>query len=204
MDWVSFLIASILLTISPGPDILYVMVESISRGAKAGISIALGLCTGLIIHTSAAALGVSIIIRQNEWLFHTLKIVGAIYLLYLAYLTIREEWKQLPGADTAQKHQKTPWAYFKRGFTMNVVNPKVTLFFLAFLPQFIPKETQTPFAETLILGLLFMLQSVVIFSAVALLSGKFNSIIRNTKVYRRTLVFKVIVLVFIAIQILTI
>ena len=204
MEWSSFIIASVLLTISPGPDILYVMVESISRGAKAGISIALGLCSGLIIHTSAAAFGISILIRQNEWLFLSLKIIGALYLLYLAYLTIRVEWKQTPGAETNDELKRSNWSYFKRGFTMNVVNPKVTLFFLAFLPQFIPDDTPTPFWDTAALGLIFMTQAILIFSTVAILSGRFNAIIRNPSVYRSTLVFKVAVLVFIAFQILTI
>jgi threonine/homoserine/homoserine lactone efflux protein len=203
MDWISFVVASILLTLSPGPDILYVMVESISRGAKVGISIALGLCSGLIVHTTAAAFGISIIIRQNDWLFLTLKIIGAIYLLYLAYLTIRVEWRKAPGKLVDGDLKKSNWAYFKRGFTMNVVNPKVTLFFLAFLPQFIPQGTSTPFFDTYFLGLLFMIQAIAIFSAVAFLSGKFNAVIQNKKVYRATLIFKIIVLTFIAVQILT-
>lgn len=203
MEWTAFIVASVLLTLSPGPDILYVVMESISKGKQVGIAIAIGLCSGLIIHTSAAALGISILVRQNEWLFNSLKIIGAIYLLYLAYQTIRYEWREMPGEKKDELNRKTSWAYFKRGFTMNVINPKVTLFFLAFLPQFLPAQTTTPFWDTTLLGLIFMLQAFLIFGTVAFLSGQLKSTIKNPTFYRGTLLFKVGVLLFIAFQILS-
>lgn len=204
MELVPFIAASVLLTLSPGPDILFVLSESISRGSRAGIFIAVGLCSGLIVHTTAAATGASILLRQNEVLFTGLKVFGAMYLVYLAWMTIRTEWNQIPSTQPSEGDLHSGKKYFIRGFTMNVLNPKVTLFFLAFLPQFTTSESIQPFWQIWILGLIFMAQALIIFGSVAVLSGFLKPIITRPSAYRVTLVFKIAVLLFIAFQILLI
>lgn len=164
----SFVAASMLLSITPGPDILYVMTQSISQGKKAGIATALGLSTGLIVHTAAAALGVSAILQQSAVAFRILKYAGALYLFYLAWKALREKTAfALDAANTA----KDGAALYRQGILMNILNPKVGLFFLAFLPQFVNSAAGNVPGQMIVLGLIFMLQTIVIFSLVALFSG---------------------------------
>lgn len=171
-----FLSASMLLTIAPGPDILYVVTQSIAQGKRAGIVTALGLCTGLVAHTAAAAFGVSVILQQSAAAFRILKYAGAIYLFYLAWKALREG--RQPVADgTAQK--KGMAALYRQGIFMNILNPKVGLFFLAFLPQFVNPEAGDTTGQMVLLGFLFMLQAICIFSAVSALAGVLGKIILN-------------------------
>ncbi|NGQ93774.1 LysE family translocator [Brevibacillus sp. SYP-B805] len=163
-----FLAACVLLTLMPGPDILFVIMQSISQGRKAGIATALGLCSGVTVHTLAAALGISAIIAQSAALFHALKVAGACYLLYLAWQAVREGHSAL----TAEAVPQLPLPeLYKRGILMNVLNPKVSLFFLAFLPQFVTPGAGSAAMQMIVLGLLFMLQAIVIFTIVAVFAG---------------------------------
>ena len=163
----------------PGPDIIYVIVQSITYGKRHGIATAFGLGTGVVIHTALVAFGVSVIIKQSESLFFILKLFGAIYLFYLAYAAFKDK----PAYDiesnkvTDQKLIKL----FKQGFVMNVLNPKVSLFFLAFLPQFLFDEELTITVQIIILGGLFMLVSVLVFSLVAVLAGSFAKYLKSGK-----------------------
>lgn len=164
-----FLSVSILLTLMPGPDIVFVMAQSISNGRKSGIYTGLGLCTGVIVHTMAAAFGISAILYNSTVAFQIMKYAGAIYLLYLAWQALREG-KAMLSADEAPPAQ-SGGALFRKGILMNILNPKVSLFFLAFLPQFItPGTTNAPW-QMIFLGLVFMVQAVVIFTLVAVFAG---------------------------------
>jgi threonine/homoserine/homoserine lactone efflux protein len=162
-----FLCASMALTISPGPDNIFVMTQGITRGRKAAIVTALGMCSGITVHTTAAAFGISAIFYSSTVAFNLVKYAGAGYLLYLAFKAVR-------GSDTTVQanSEKLPVAaLFRRGFIMNVLNPKVALFFLAFLPQFVhPASGQLPL-QMILLGAVFMLQAVVIFSLIGWFSG---------------------------------
>ena len=129
-----FIAVSMLLTIAPGPDILYVITQSITQGKRAGIATALGLCTGLIVHTTAAAFGASAILQQSAIAFQILKYAGAIYLFFLAWKAFREKEHSLSGMTTKNKDVAS---LYRQGIYMNILNPKVGLFFLAFLPQFV-------------------------------------------------------------------
>ena len=122
-----FLAASVALTLLPGPDIVFVLTQSISKGKLAGIATASGLCTGLLFHTIAAALGGSAIIYRSALAFTALKYVGAVYLLYLAYKALKEGG-ELINADAVKDTNAS--LFYKRGIFMNVLNPKVSLFFL--------------------------------------------------------------------------
>ena len=165
--FLTFLGASMAITIAPGPDNLFVITQGIARGRRAAIITALGMCSGISIHTLAAALGISAIFATSSLAFAVVKYAGAAYLLYLAWMTLRHSAAvRLGPAD-----ERPALDLFKRGFIMNVLNPKVALFFLAFLPQFVnPANGHVP-TQMLLLGGLFMLQAVLIFSALGYFSG---------------------------------
>ena len=197
---ISFIAASMLLTISPGPDIIYVLVQSITNGKKYGIATALGLVSGIIIHTTLVAFGVSAIIKQSEYIFFGIKLFGALYLVYLAYITFKSNEELLL---STKAYKKGLLQLFKQGFIMNVLNPKVSIFFLAFFPGFLYSDTQSTVVQFYVLGLLFMLQALLIFALVALLSGSFASYLKKHPTFNTNIKwFKIVVFIGIAIFIL--
>lgn len=169
-----FLGASMALTIAPGPDNTFIVAQGISRGRKAAVVTALGMCSGVSVHTTAAALGISALLYSSATAFMILKYAGAAYLLFLAYKALKEQQILLP-EGTAD--ELSSWVMFRRGFIMNVVNPKVALFFLAFLPQFVSPQSGSSALQMFLLGLLFMAQAVVLFSVIGWLSGSVGNII---------------------------
>lgn len=179
--WVhrSFLFASIALTLSPGPDILYVLTQSISNGKKYGIATAAGLVTGILVHTTLIALGISALIKQSEWVFMFIKVLGACYLLWIAFQVYKA-----PASIAVSKEvsaQKSLFSLFKQGFVMNVLNPKVTLFFLAFFPGFIVESLGNVTQQIYLLGFVFMLQAFVIFSLVSIIADRLTVFIRSNQ-----------------------
>lgn len=198
----SFLLASIALTLSPGPDILYVLTQSISNGKKYGIATAAGLVTGILVHTTLIALGVSAIIKQSELIFTVIKIVGACYLFWIAF----QVYKAPASIDLKcnNSNKKSLFSLFKKGFVMNVLNPKVTLFFLAFFPGFIDEKLGNVTQQIYLLGFLFMLQAFVIFSLVSILADRLTVFIRNNNQFALFLKwFQIVVFIVIAVLILT-
>ena len=174
---IPFLTASAILTISPGPDIIYVMVQGMANGKKHGFVTALGLATGIIVHTSLVAFGVSVIIRNSDSLFLIIKLLGASYLLYLAWLVFKSDPKIAYSSKGIQK--KSLLSLFKQGFIMNVLNPKVTIFFLAFFPGFLWEPEGNTVVQFYVLGLLFMGVTIFIFGSVALLAGKISTYLKT-------------------------
>jgi threonine/homoserine/homoserine lactone efflux protein len=128
-----FLGASVALTIAPGPDNIFVLTQGISRGRKPAIVTALGMCSGLSIHTTAAAFGISAVFYSSLVAFNAVKFAGAAYLIYLAYKALKER----SSINLSDSDDRSDFALFKRGFVLNILNPKVAMFFLAFLPQFV-------------------------------------------------------------------
>ena len=163
-----FIGASILLTIAPGPDIIYVLAQGVSNGKRSAVITALGLCSGITIHTIAAALGLSVIFHTSSFAFNSLKYAGVAYLLFLAYKAVVNS-KQFLHSNTPP--QLTYKSLFQRGFIMNLLNPKVSLFFLAFLPQFITPNSKHIALEMAALGAIFMIQAIIIFTIVGLCAG---------------------------------
>lgn len=164
-----FISAAVLLTLMPGPDILFVITQSITRGRKAGMVFAAGLCTGLIAHVTAVSLGISVLLMSSPLAFTILKFAGAAYLLYLgvkAFLARHQNHFSL-ATDNAVSGK-----LYRKGILMNILNPKVILFFLAFFPQFIDREIGNPIPQMLFLGLIFMIQAFLIFSLVAILADR--------------------------------
>ncbi len=163
-----FFTASVLLALAPGPDILYVMTQSMLKGRSAGIMVTLGLCTGLIGHTTAVAFGLAVLFQTSVVAFTVLKFAGAAYLLYLAW----KSFTASKGKLSIQKGTETSsWYLYRRGVIMNITNPKVSIFFLAFLPQFSnPSRGSIPL-QLILLGGMFILSALTVFSSVSYLAG---------------------------------
>ncbi len=168
-----FLGASMALTIAPGPDNVFVMTQGIARGRKAAIVTALGMCSGISVHTTAAAFGISAVLYASAIAFTVVKCAGAAYLLFLAWKTVRES----SSVRLATADDRPAAALFRRGFLMNVLNPKVAMFFLAFLPQFVTPGTPHASIQMLLLGFIFMAQAVVIFTLIGFFSGSIGRFI---------------------------
>ena len=163
-----FFAASLLLAISPGPDNLFVLSQSLVGGRTTGFMITLGLCTGLLVHMTAVSLGVAALIKASSLAFTALKIAGAGYLLYLAWRAFRA----CGVTTTAAVERLTLGQLYRRGIIMNVSNPKVTMFFLAFLPQFIKPENGPVIPQIILLGGVFLVATLIIFGGVAALAGR--------------------------------
>lgn len=196
----SFLGASILLTLLPGPDILYVITESIINGSKTGISIAFGLVSGVLLHTTLAATGLSVIIYQSNFAFNMVKYAGAAYLFYLAFQASKEQLINLDfnNRKSAQAFQFFP--LFRKGWLMNVLNPKISVFFIAFLPKFIHPNGWQPVYQMFFLGLIFILQAILIFVLVSFLAGRLTKYLQNPKFWQVTKWIKTFVLALIGLS----
>ncbi|WP_374544690.1 LysE family translocator [Rhodoblastus sp.] len=172
----AFAAASLLLALAPGPDNLFVLALSASRGPRAGLMTTLGLCAGLIVHTAAVALGVAAFVAASPVAFTTLKILGAAYLVYLALGAFRAGPATLSSEAAAEK----PGAYFWRGVAMNVGNPKVALFFLAFLPQFVTPGAGSAVIQIIVLGMIFQFCAFIVFTLIALGAGRIGLWLRRS------------------------
>lgn len=184
-----FVAASVLITLAPGPDILYLLTKSLASGAKNGIILAAGLVSGIVFHTFLVMVGVAAVIQNSVLAMTALKIFGAAYLLFLA-------WKSFKAAQRGDKismkksdNENSALSLYRRGVLMNVLNPKVLLFFLAFLPQFVNLSSGSASLQILFLGAVFAIQGFIIFSLVAIGAGKVRKLILRQKNLGRILNF---------------
>ncbi|MFI8606417.1 LysE family translocator [Cellulophaga baltica] len=175
----TFVITTAALAITPGPDIIYVLMQSVINGKKDGIATAFGLVSGGIIHTSLLAFGVSALIKENHLILIGIKVFGALYLFYLAFNVFKSASEITLNVATIPK--KSAFELFKQGFIMNVLNPKVTIFFLAFFPGFLFSEEMSPVLQFYILGFIFILISFCVFVLIAILSGMVSKYLRANK-----------------------
>ncbi|MFT5078339.1 MAG: threonine/homoserine/homoserine lactone efflux protein [Planctomycetota bacterium] len=184
----SFALATIALAISPGPDNIYVLTQSLTNGVKSGVATTAGLISGCIVHTSLLAFGISAIITASETLFFAIKLLGALYLFYLAFKVFRSDSQIVINNESIETEtlasakddtKKSYWVLFKTGVIMNLVNPKVMIFFLAFFPAFIWEPEGNTVYQFYVLGITFMLVSFVVFSSIALLAGAISSYIKK-------------------------
>lgn len=174
---ITFFSASLLLALVPGPDNIFVLTQSIFQGKKSGLMIVLGLCTGLVFHTMAVSLGVAVIFQTSVIAFTVLKIIGAVYLLYLAWQIFNASSEKI---DTKNNKLIDYKKLYFRGIIMNITNPKVSIFFLAFLPQFTnPTLGFVPF-QMIFLGALFILATILVFGLIALLSGSLANVFNKS------------------------
>jgi len=187
----SFFGIAVLLALAPGPDNVFVLMQSATHGKRAGLCVVLGLCTGLIGHTLAVAVGLAALFATSATAFALLKLLGAAYLLYLAW----GAWRAAPTADAGNlpalsaKPRVSPhmWALYRRGIILNLTNPKVSLFFLAFLPQFVTLTNGSPTLQIISLGTLFMLATLLVFGSIAFFSGLFGEQLQRSARARRWL-----------------
>lgn len=174
---ISFVLATITLAISPGPDNIFVLTESIVNGKKQALITVAGLMTGCIVHTTFVAFGVSEIIKKNQNIFFIIKLFGACYLLYLAYKVYKADDKIV--INTGIINKKPVKELFINGFWMNVLNPKVTIFFLAFLPQFLFSNTLPSVLQFYVLGFIFIITSCIVFSLIAISAASISNKIKQ-------------------------
>jgi len=182
----------------PGPDIIYVMMQSVTNGKKHGIATALGLVSGIIVHTTLIALGIAAVIQKSDNLFFIIKVFGACYLFYLAFKIYKSSAKI--SLQENETKTKTYVQLVKQGFIMNVLNPKVAIFFLAFFPGFINISRGHITQQIYILGFLFIVQAFLIFSMVSITAASLTAFLRGNQKFEKYLKIVQIV-VFIAIGI---
>lgn len=174
---ITFFTASVLLALAPGPDNIFVLTQSALNGRGPGLLVMLGLCTGLLGHTAAVALGVAVIIQTSAVAFSALKFLGAMYLIYLAWKAIRARPEKIEaGAGVATDYGKL----YLRGIIMNLTNPKVSIFFMAFLPQFTDPAMGSIEIQILLLGGLFILATVLVFGGIAILGGTLGRLLTGS------------------------
>lgn len=164
----AFFIASTLLAIAPGPDNIFVLTQSALNGKLSGIVVVLGLCTGILFHTAAVAFGVAVVFQASAFAFTSLKAMGACYLLYLAWQVLRATPEQIKMQDSPQR---SIGVLYRRGVIMNITNPKVSIFFLAFLPQFADPQRGSISLQMIALGGVFIISTILVFGTVALIGG---------------------------------
>jgi len=185
-SWLLFVVASLLLIVTPGQDMILVMSRSIAQGAGAGVATAAGVSVGLVGHTFLATLGLGALLRTSEWLFVALKLVGAAYLLYLGLGLLRTRHGSLAiGALSRRPLGKL----FLDGALSNLSNPKIAVFYFAFLPQFVSPSAQGPTLTIFTLGMAFAVLTFLIKAPVGLFAGALSGWLRSrpgvlTWVYR--------------------
>lgn len=165
----TFFTYSVLLALAPGPDNLFVLTHSALKGRMAGLIVTFGLCTGLIGHTAAVALGLALILKVSPVAYKCLMYCGAAYLLYLAWHAFRASAANKMAEDNALGLR--PWNLYCRGIIMNLTNPKVAVFFLAFLPQFADPAKGSFALQIMILGLIFIVSTILVFGSISFLAG---------------------------------
>lgn len=199
---ITFFGVSLLLGLTPGPDNLFVLVQSAQRGWRAGMAVVLGLCVGLVVHTAAVALGLAAVFAASAMAFTALKWCGAAYLAYLAWQALR--------APAALACEAAPTAavasgpsgrrMVARGAVMNLTNPKVLVFFLAFLPQFADPARGPVALQLMVLGAVFILATLLVFGAIACFTGAFGALLQRS-VRAQTVLNRVAGLVFLGLAV---
>ena len=178
-DFGLFLAAGILLNLTPGPDTVYILGRSIAQGREAGIASALGICVGSIFHSCAAALGLSAILATSAVAFAAIKLLGGAYLIFLGIKMLLDRRRQLSLPSNFRR--RTTIAAFRQGVFTNVLNPKVALFFLAFLPQFIDPASNMKVFAFLMLGLTFVTTGTIWCLILAWFASAFSERLRTNE-----------------------
>lgn len=171
ISWLLFLAASIALIATPGQDLILVMSRSVTQGQAAGLVTALGISTGLVVHTILVTLGLGVVLQTSEWLYFAIKTVGAAYLVYLGIRAILSANDSL---SLSRDEGRSLWRLFFDGAFSNVANPKVAVFFLAFLPQFVSADSASPTAALFVLGLSLAALTFLIKGPLALFAGRLS------------------------------
>jgi RhtB (resistance to homoserine/threonine) family protein len=178
-DFALFITAGVLLNLTPGPDTIYILGRSVAQGREAGIASALGISVGSIFHTSAAALGLSAILATSALAFGTIKLLGGAYLVFLGIKMILDRRRKLSLPSNFRR--RTTVAAFRQGILTNILNPKVALFFLAFLPQFIDPASSAKVVAFLLLGFTFVTTGTIWCLVLAWFASVFSERLRKNE-----------------------
>ena len=197
--WALFLSAAIAINITPGPDMIYILSRTIAQGRKIGIASSFGVCSGALVHIFAAAFGLSAILATSAMAFSIIKYVGAAYLVYLGIQALRSKGVSFE-IPVEKQVQSTFWTAFRQGALIDILNPKVAIFFMAFLPQFVRPELGHTSAQILILGFLVNLVGVVIEFFLILTAAQTTIFFRNNSHFS-TLINRVLGSLFIGLGI---
>ena len=187
----TFFVASVMLALVPGPDNVFVLLHSAAHGWRSGLLVVLGLCTGLLFHTAAVALGLAALMASSSFAFTALTLLGAVYLLWLAW----QSWNAPVHSSDATSSLDNPMPdsilstrqTYSRGVLMNITNPKVAIFFLAFLPQFVVANQGAVGLQILLLGGVFMVATLFTFGAIAFFAGRFGQAFQSSAIAQRSL-----------------
>jgi threonine/homoserine/homoserine lactone efflux protein len=163
-----FAVTSAILAVTPGPDILYVITRGMTQGRKSAMAAAAGFSLGNITHTVFAVIGLSAVVMSSATIFTAIKLLGATYLIYIGWKTFTAKSTSLDGKDAKIL---SPKAIFIQSITANVVNPKVALFFIAFLPQFVRAENGSAASQMAVFGLVFIVCTFIVFGICGILAG---------------------------------
>jgi len=187
----AFFSVSVLLALTPGPDNIFVLLQSAQRGWRAGMAVVLGLCAGLVVHTAAVAMGLAAVFATSALAFTVLKFCGAAYLAWLALQALRAPVAASEGTgEEAPVQGAAVYGLARmvgRGMVMNLTNPKVLVFFLAFLPQFAEPARGSVALQLMLLGVVFMLATLLVFGAIACFSGAFGALLQRSARAQRML-----------------
>ncbi|MCB9056933.1 MAG: LysE family translocator [Calditrichae bacterium] len=197
-----FVVASWALIVTPGPDLIYVTTQSIARGRKAGFVSALGITAGIFFHTMFAAFGISVILQTSAFAFFLIKITGAFYLIYLGIKGLRDKAPLLPG--NSHTGQPTSFKIFIQGLMSNLFNPKVALFFLAFLPQFTSTDLGYIPLQIVLLGSIFAFFCIFFLAGISYFSGNLgNWLAKQPLLAKRIKRFSATIMIFLGLNIAT-
>ncbi|NSL52836.1 LysE family translocator [Calidifontibacillus erzurumensis] len=196
---ISFLGIAIVLTVLPGPDNLFTLAQSIAKGTKAGIYTTLGICTGLLVHITAATVGITAVVYQSAFAFTVVKYLGAAYLLFLAFKSFKEKSSFINLENVDALDYKS---LYKKGLVTNLLNPKVSLYFMAFIPQFVNYNNGNVSVQMLVYGILFLVQAFVVFSFISIFAGRVGGFLRkNHSLSRRINIIQGSLFAFIGLKI---
>jgi RhtB (resistance to homoserine/threonine) family protein len=201
----TFAIAALVLIMIPGPDQALITRNALAGGRASGLLTTIGGALGLTMHATAAVLGLSALLLASPTAFTVLKIVGAAYLLWLGLQTLRAAWKSLrePTEEQSAATRRSRWAYLRQGFLSNALNPKVTLFFVTFLPQFIATDSASPRTEALLFSAIFAVLYVAWFSLYVAVVDRLARWLRKPKVKARIEQVTGLALVTVAVRLAT-
>jgi|TARA_B110000914_G_scaffold88201_1_gene77499 threonine/homoserine/homoserine lactone efflux protein len=178
---ITFILSSLALTISPGPDILYVISQSFIKGKKQAIITSLGLTTGLLFHTFLVVIGLSLLLKENEKIFLILKTLGALYFIYLAIKAFLNRQKE----NKKYQQEIKNISIFKKGLLMNLLNPKVSIFFIALFPNFLFHDNLDSQIQFTVLGILFWIQANLVFISVSFFAVNIKSLIDSKGIFNK-------------------
>jgi threonine/homoserine/homoserine lactone efflux protein len=172
MITVDFLITSLIVVLIPGTGVVFTVSTGLVHGTRASVYAALGCTAGIVPHLLAAVLGLAAVLHASAVAFQMLKVAGVLYLLYLAYATWRD--KAAFAVDASNAHPAGAWGLVVKAFLLNILNPKLSIFFLAFLPQFIASDAAAPLRQMLLLSALFMAMTFAVFVVYGVLANAFR------------------------------